>query len=266
MEKLIRIGLAFQAECHKSLRLKSLWIAPLLLGLCVVVVSLRYPLAESTSVRHLYLADVLPLVTNLLGFALLLLFAANQIAGERAGGTLRQLILRPIGRVEWFAAKFLASLAYGAWLTLTAALVAWARAAMAGPMSGIVLGGEVLFTEFAMLESLVLGLALGFLPLAAGAAVAMAVSTLTRSTAAASAIVLGGWFALDAIKYPLGIDRYVFTSYLDTGLKVFAARCEGFDAPWAPEAHWAIAVCMATILVALVAGAWRMRVMNVTTT
>lgn len=264
MNTLKRIAVAFQVECLKQARLSVLLAGPLFMAVAVLAVSLRYPMDASTSIRHQYLADSLPLVINLLGFALMLLFASNQIAGERAQGTLRQLLLRPIGRLEWLAAKYLTTLAYGLWLISVTTLVAVARAALGGPLSGIAFGGEVLFTESDMVVSLLLGLLLGFLPAAAGAAVALAASTYARTTASAMGIVLGGWLALDVVKYPLGIDRYVVTTYLDSGWRVFASRCEGYDLSWSPHAEWAVGVSAVTSAVALLLAAWRMRSMNVT--
>jgi len=264
MGAVIRIAIAFQVECLKSLRIGVVLLGPTLLCVAMLAASARYSLGESTTVRHLYLADSLPLVNNLLGFALVLLFSANLIAGERAGGTLRQLLLRPIGRLEWFCAKYLAALAYALWLMLPAVLTAWGRAALAGPMSGIAFGGEVIYSELNMLRALALALGLSLLTTSAGAAVALAVSTCARSTASAFGVVLGGWLTLDAVKYPLGIERFVFTTHLDTGWQLYAARCEGFDIDWMPQAHWAALVSVATIGLSLAFGAWRMRRMNLT--
>lgn len=46
---------------------------------------------------------------------------------------------------------------------------------------------------------------------------------------------LATWIVLDLVKYPLGIDAFVFTSYLETPWDVFSSRCDGLDATWFPS-------------------------------
>jgi hypothetical protein len=60
---------------------------------------------------------------------------------------------------------------------------------------------------------------------------------------------------MDMVKHPLGIDAYVFTTYLETPWQIFVNRCDGLDAAWWPMAGWCAAVSVGTAVPALVLAA-----------
>ena len=55
--------------------------------------------------------------------------------------------------------------------------------------------------------------------------------------------VVGIWFLADALKYPLHIDRYVFSTYLETPWRVFVGRWlanAGCTVEDAPRGDWEV--------------------------
>ena len=74
-------------------------------------------------------------------------------------------------------------------------------------------------------------------------------TTAARSTGAGVGCVVGIWFLADALKYPLHIDRYVFSTYLETPWRVFVGRCNALNPAWFPDAKYCIIASLAYLLV-----------------
>jgi len=110
-------------------------------------------------------------------------------------------------------------------------------------------GGELIYTRESMVTAYALGIVLALVPQLAGAAFAVMVSTLTKSTVTALTLILGGWVLMDMVKYPLGIDRFVFTTYLEAPLQVFADRCDAIEMPWFPMTWYCLGASVPVILI-----------------
>jgi hypothetical protein len=100
-----------------------------------------------------------------------------------------------------------------------------------------------------MLTAYGIGMALCLLPLSACAAYGILISTLTRSTGAAIGSAVGVWLLMDILKYPLHIDRYIFSTYIETPWRVFNGHCNGLDTTWFPETGYAIATSLAFLFI-----------------
>jgi hypothetical protein len=53
---------------------------------------------------------------------------------------------------------------------------------------------------------------------------------------------------VEIFKHRIGIDAFIFSSYLDSAWEIFASRCDGFDAGWSPTAQYTTAVSIASIV------------------
>ena len=152
--------------------------------------------------------------------------ASQSIAGELSRGTLRNLLLAPIGRPAWIAGKALAWIGvtvvvWGA-LNLTAWLAAWSAFAF-GDVVEILPNGEPypLVPADELWPMLRTAVTAPLLPLAACTAIGFLAGALARHGASAIAAAWGALVALDLARAPArewGFEAWLPTSYLSTPL------------------------------------------------
>ena len=153
-------------------------------------------------------------------------FASQLFAAEHGRGTLRNLVARPLGRIAISLGKGLVAVgaALLGYLALVAAAAAVARAnAEFGDLYEILPNGNrfpILSAGEAWPEFRA-GLRAPLVPLAAAAALGLLAGALVRSGAAALALGLGSWLALDLARgflAPAGRDGWLVTAYLPSFL------------------------------------------------
>jgi len=250
-----RILLASHVEGIRALRSWQTYGGPLAVLLAVAAALWVHPVARDGVGDYAFAAYAAPAALNLLGFLFVLVFSASLVAPDLAGGNLRMVVVRPVRRTELLAGKLLVALAYALCLTVLAATAAWALAWFVGDMQGVTFGGELLFTSREMLFAYLAAAALGLAPHFAGAGLGLFFSTCTRSQTGAVMLTLGTWFAVDLCKYPFGIERYVFTTYLESPWQVVVQRADGFDAPWFPMAAYSLAASASVLILAALGAA-----------
>ena len=236
-----RIWRAYTVEIIKAIHLRQTYVAPLVILLAILLAPLGHPLQRDGLSDYAFIAYSTPMALNLLGFLLLLTYCAGLISSELNSGAIRSILVRPIRRWEFVCAKLLAGLSYALLLTLLTGLLSWALAQFFGDLIGVSYGGEVLFTREEMIQAYLFGALLSLLPQFAGVAYALFISTLVRNPVGAVSLTLGAWLGIDVLKYPLHIERFVFTTYLDSPWQVFINRCDGIAGTWFPEAAFTIA-------------------------
>ena len=222
-----RIWIAYRVELSKTMRLKRTWLSLLLVCLAIACSPLLRPITQDGVGDYGFIAYVTPLSMNVLGFFLVLAFSAGLISTEMASGTIRMILVRPIHRWEWVMAKVLIGLSFTALMMVLVSVVVWAIVWILGDVTGVTFGGEIRASHGEMVQAYLLGLLLSFGPMAAGVCYALAISTLTRSPIASVMAVVGLWLAVDFLKNPLGVEAYVFTTYLELPWIQFANRCDG---------------------------------------
>ncbi len=222
-----RIWTAYLVEWSKSLRLKRSYLWLLLVALAIGCSPFLRPVVGDSVGDYGFIAYVTPLAMNVLGFFLVLAFTAGLISTEMASGTIRMVLTRPIHRWEWVVAKLMAGLTYALIMMTLVSILSWAIVWVLGDLSGVTYGGELLSSHGEMVSAYTFGFFLSFFPIAAGVAFALAISTLTRSPISSVMATVGLWLALDFLKTPLGIDAYIFTTYLEMPWQHFADRCDG---------------------------------------
>jgi len=245
-----RIWHAFRVEWSKVLRNRMSYAGPLLIVITVAAAAAS-PLFRGAPYSYAFAGYATSAALNHLGFLMLLGFSATLVASERSQGTLRLLLVRPVHRHELLLAKFCLAGVYAAILVLTTALAAWALPMALGELVGVSFGGELIYADRAMRQAYGMGMLLAMLPLLAAAACALCVSVFARNSATAVLVTLGGWLTLEVVKHPLGISRFVMTTYLETPWRVFASHADGVPAEWMPEAAACAVVSLVTIALAL---------------
>lgn len=244
-----RVLTAYRIELIKAMRSKFTYIGPVLVALMVCLSPLMFmkSMDEGHENGYRFIAFATPTALNLLGLFLLLSFCASLVSSETGSGTIRLLVTRPLFRHEFIIAKLLTGLTYALTLSLVVAIASWAIALRFGVTSGVEYGGEMRFTSGQMVQAYVLGFALSLAPQFAFVSYAVMISTLLRGTAASVVSAIGIWLLIDAVKYPLHIDKIFFASHVDTPWKVFAYQSDGLVANWGTNEVYG---CLATSLIA----------------
>lgn len=250
-----RIWTAYLVEVAKASRLKATYLGPVMIAAAVLTAPLLRPIGRDGVSDYAFIAYATPMALNLLGLLLVLIHGASLISTELSSGVIRLVLVRPIRRCEFLAAKLMLGMSYSMLLILCAGGSCWTLAFLFGGLSGVSYAGELMYTAGQMRNAYVLGMALSVAPYAAAVAYALMFSSFTRNTVSAIVAAVGVWIFLDLVKYPLHMSPYVFTSYVETPWRVFINRTEVFDVSWFPEAGYCLAVSVASAMVfATVAG------------
>ncbi len=232
-----RIWIAYKLELAKAIRLKFSYAGPLLVILAVVATAVVNAPDKDGLNDYGYVAHATGIALDMLGLVLVLTYCAGLVSSELGAGTIRTVLVRPIRRTEFLAAKVLLGMTYAVLITATAAVFSWGVALVFGDLSGVSYGGEVIYTAGRMRNAYLMGMLLMLAPLFAAVNYAIMISTVTRNTAAAIGSALGIWIALDIVKHPLGIAPYLFTSYFETPWAVFTGYCDVLEVSWFPDAR-----------------------------
>jgi len=243
-----RIGRAYLVEVAKALRRRFSALGLVIVLAVVVCLPLAKPISHGNPSAYAFVAYATPMALNLVGLLLLVLFASSLVASE-LGGSMWLALVRPIRRSDLLLAKMAVGMTYAFLMTACAATASWALAYALGDLNGVTYGGETLFTHANMTVCYLYGFLLVLLPEFAAIAYATFISACVRSSVSAMGLSVGLWLLFDAVKHPLRIAPYLFTSYLETPWEVFTRHCDGISASWWPVSAYAIAVCSAWIVV-----------------
>jgi ABC-type transport system involved in multi-copper enzyme maturation permease subunit len=238
-----RILSAYIAEAIKYSRLFGPWFGPAFVLLAVGAAIYVHPVSRDGASDFDFVGYAVPASLNLIGFLMVLVYSAGLVAGEVEHGTIRTVLVRPIQRGEFLAAKLLNAMSYALLLTLLATIAAWSLAASLGELTGVDFGGDLIYTSQEMNAALGAAVLLNIVPYLTGAAYAVMVSAIAGRSATAVTATVGGWLLMDYGKHALRIDRFIFSTYLDQGWTVFADRCRGIPTQFFPEAGIGLAVC-----------------------
>ena len=198
--------------------------------------------------------------------------ASQSVAAEFARGTLRNLLLRPVGRARALLGKAMAHL-----LTAAAGYVLLVGFGLLGASVGFEFGdvNEVLPNGlvYTHLEAGVLWpelrgvLGVGLLPILGAAGLGLLAGTLVRSSAGALALGLGALLAVDlgrGFARPLNLEGWLLTAQLPSPLGdrspvgAYVDFCRGVSNALQPASHWPGLVSLAWLLPALGLAAWRL--------
>jgi len=238
-----RILSAYVAEIIKYARLFFPYFGPALVIISVVATLLVHPIAVDGVSDLAFVGAAVPPALNIVGFLMLIIYAAGLVAGETESGTIRTVLVRPLRRWELLTAKLLNAMTYALLLNITGVATAWAVATFFGETSGIDFGGELMYTSQEMNLALALAALLNLVPHLTAAAYAIMISTLARRTATAIGAAVGGWLIVDYTKHMFRFDEFIFSSYLDQSWMVYSDRCKGLATPFMPEALYGLVVC-----------------------
>jgi ABC-type transport system involved in multi-copper enzyme maturation permease subunit len=243
-----RILIAYEVELAKAMRHKPTYAGPLLVVLAVLLTAVQRPPMSDGRSDYTYIALATAQALHGVGLVMILVYVAGLIAGEVRDGSIRSMLTRPLLRHEYVIAKLMHALTYTAVLTVVCGLSAWAVAFYMGDLIGVSFGGDLLHPGSGMLTAYLGGAALALVTLGAAASYALFMSALIPRPMLAACAAVAGWFALEFLKYPLGIEAALFSTYVESPWAVFVGRAEGLPAAWG----LALRACLTTSLPALV--------------
>ncbi len=250
-----RIWIAYKLELAKAVRLKATYIGPLLVVVLILFLPFVRGIGRDGASSYAFVAYSTSLALDVVVLLLVLIYSSALVSGELGSGTMRIVLVRPLRRREFLAAKLLHGMTYAAGLTALVAGMVWITAMALGELTAITYGGEVLFTLDEMGMAYGVGLLLSLLPQFAAVGFAVMLSTLTRSVGTAITASVGLWAVLDVAKYPLFIEDYFFGTYIERAWGGFRGQCDALDPSWFPMAYYCVAVSLVSYAVfAAVAG------------
>jgi ABC-type transport system involved in multi-copper enzyme maturation permease subunit len=261
---IVRIWTLYTVEIVKALRMRQTWLGPLIV-LCVVFFGpLMHTLHRDGVSDYHFIARVIPMALDFPGFILLMIWSAGLVSSEMNSGSIRQILVRPIYRFEYLTAKLLLCMTYALLLIAAAALTAWIMALVFGDLNGITYGGELIFTEDQMRHAFVLGAVLSLAPFFAAGAWGLMFSVTCRNPVTAVIVSLGIWIIADLIKYPLHIESWVFTTWLESPWQVFINRCDALDGAWFPMTWYCLGTSGAVLVFSFAFSVLIMHYRNIT--
>ena len=249
-----RLWRVYLFELAKAVRLKSTYAGPLLVLATVLLTPLHHPIARDGASDYAFVAAATQSALNIVGVYMLLIYSSTLIASEISRGAIRTVLVRPILRRDFYAAKLLLGMTYALLLTVIAAGTSWAMAALFGDLGGVSFGGEVIYSSGSVAGAFLGVLALGLLAQFAAAAYGLLISVVAGSGAAAVGGAVGIWLVLNLVKHPLGVSSLMFSTYIEAPWSVFAERAVALDAAWTPLAYYAVGVSLISFIVFAAAG------------
>ena len=187
------------------------------------------------------------------GFALLLVWMAVWTASDLSDGTARGLLTRPARRSDYLLAKYAGGVSLATVMAGLALGTAWLLVWLLGDTSGVAYGGEILFTSDQLALSGLMAFLATLCVLWAGCAAALLAGVATGQPGPAAVLTLGAWLLLELVKYPLGIDGWVFTTSLEAAWQGFGDLCRGVDTPMGTILGRAAATALPVIIACLAA-------------
>ena len=247
-----RVWTMYTVEIDKAVRQRTTWGGPVLIVLSMVLALIYKPVHQDSVSDYAFIAYATPLALNMIGFLLLVVFSAGLLAQEIGQGQTRMMLTRPILRRDYIFAKLLTGMTYAVLLAALAFTLGWGIPLLFGDLQGVTIGGELLYTAEHMFMVSLLGALLSLAPLFAAVSVSLAISALSRSAASAITIAVGLFLLLDAVKHPLGIARFVFTTWLEGSWQVFVNESMGIDVSWWPMAGYTLITSGAVFILSTV--------------
>ncbi len=188
------------------------------------------------------------------GLMFVAIFGAALVAEERGSGAIRVVLSAPLRRWQFFLAKVITALVYMTVLVVAVLAVSFALGLLRHSFGDVADEAGVIYGRTEVLANLALAVALEWLCLAAAACYGLFLSVLARNAGQAIGAVIGIGVLIEATKSVIGIQPYVFTTYVGQAWVKFGQVAQGLDYMWKPEIWWIVLVPAAWCAVFLAAG------------
>lgn len=198
------------------------------------------------------------------GMYLLLVVGAMALSQEFSLGTVKTMLVLPIRRWQWVAAKLIFLALFSLSLLLTLAVVGFVLVALTLGWGDVMLGEVVRYAESAVWRQIGLATALTFFFLLPMCAFSLWIGSLFSSSGAAVGTGLLSLLVLEFAGGLAGYENYLFINSLHRPLAIIVKMGKGLNFQWGPLLTWGVGSSAVT-LVALVAWViWRIERMDIT--
>jgi ABC-type transport system involved in multi-copper enzyme maturation permease subunit len=232
-------------EVAKAVRRKLPYFGIFAVGLlCVIIYFVAGQLSGAAAANAWgYVGFSMQLVFNDIGPVFVIVFAALLLAEETGTGTIRAALAAPVHRWELYLAKAVTGWLYMIVLSTAALLFSAALASIHYHFGAVGDSFGAVYSRNKLMQELLVGFALSWIPLGALVMYGLLVSTMVRSPGAAVAAGISTLFLIDFTKHLVGLDAYIFTRYINYSWLTLQQIAQGMDYQWRPEVWKMIALC-----------------------
>ena len=207
----------------------------------------------------LYLTLAMQTTFNFIGVMVLLIFSSTIICSEVERKTIRNILTRPVSRMDFFLAKLLSALIFQQILILVAVTTGITVGIASFGFTDLVEHGTLIYTKQQIGLNFLLSCLVISFPLFAVTCYGLLISSLVDSVVAAVSVSIASFIVLDIAKVRFGFAPYIFSSYIGTPFTVVADMIEGFHFTWTPKVYYCIGISVIWIVGAILVGTMRIR-------
>jgi ABC-type transport system involved in multi-copper enzyme maturation permease subunit len=190
-----------------------------------------------------YVTLSMQLVFTDIGLIFVLVFSAMLMADERRCGTIRAMLVAPLYRWEFYAAKAITGLLYMVVMSIVTLALSIALAKVHYQFGAVSDSFGIVSSQGKALGNFLLAFILSWIPLGAIVLCGLFVSTVIRSPGAAVAVSIGTLYIIDFTKHLMGLDPYIFTRYISYPWQILQQMAQGVDYQWHPEVWKMVGLC-----------------------
>lgn len=189
-----------------------------------------------------------------MGLIFISIFSAMLVAEETGSGTVRMVLSSPLLRWQFYTAKVLMGLLYMIVMSITALALSIFLGSLKYEFGNVVDFMGVAYGRKEVLLNFVAAFFLSWLPLTSAVLFGVFISTIAKKSGQAIGVVVGIIILLATMKHLIGIEPYVFTTYVGSSWGVFHQVAQGVDYQWSPEVWKMVAVSAIYCFVTFAAG------------
>jgi len=201
-----------------------------------------------------YVGFSMQLLFTDIGPIMIISFAARLMAEETGTGTIRAALAAPVYRWELYLAKAITGIAYMIVISAAALLFSVALAHIHYHFDAVGDSVGVIYSRSQALREFLAGYALSWIPLMALVMYGLVISTLARTTGAATAVGISSLFIIEFTKHLVGLDPYIFTRDINYSWMTLQQLAQGMDYQWRPEMWRMMTLSGVSAVVAFSAG------------
>jgi len=224
-------------EIAKAARRRLPYFGIFAVGLvCVIIYFVAGQINNSaTANAWAYLGFSMQLVFTDIGPIMIISFAARLVAEETGTGTIRAALAAPVYRWELYLAKAVTGMAYMLVLSAAALLFSAALASVHYRFGAVGDSVGVIYSRSQAMREFLAGYILSWIPLSALVMYGLVISTLIRTTGAATSVGISSLFIIEFTKHLVGLDPYIFTRDINYSWLTLQQLALGMDYQWRPE-------------------------------
>lgn len=180
---------------------------------------------------------------------ILIIYSANTVASEKIHGTIRNILVSGISRMDFFIAKLLAAFVFVIILLTISVVIVSVVGSVGFGFNTISEDGFTIMSQSQFWVEFLLSIGVLTLILFAIVSFGILISSVAHSPIAAVIITLCSYVVLETIKSKLHVEKFVCFSYLDFPLGRLGNLIEGFRTTWIPIIYYCAIVSFLWIAV-----------------